>query len=197
VSIATDDFIRSSGNLAYVNTWLKLFALVLLLVCLLLGAALLVKIVDDRTEHVVPIVINQAMGDAIPVDYRVVDAAGEERSPVEVRRFCEDFLTEALIGGLFISADGGRRVVPDHWLTQAELLEGARLLRLSYTFCTIEVAGECLDLIFEDASIGKLGAIQAAPPQAAPGGQLWVTSIVAFAPPEASVSPFERERSDA
>ena len=56
MSIATDDFIRSSGNLAYVNTWLKLIALVLLLVSLLLGAALLVKIVDGRTEHVVPIV---------------------------------------------------------------------------------------------------------------------------------------------
>ena len=24
MSVATDDFIRSSGNLAYVNTWLKL-----------------------------------------------------------------------------------------------------------------------------------------------------------------------------
>ena len=106
-------------------------------------------------------------------------------------------MRSALIGGLFVSADGTRRVVPDHWLTQAELLEGARLLRLSYTFCTIEVAGECLDPIFEDASIGKLGAIQAAPPQAAPGGQLWVTSIVALAPPEASGLPFERERSDA
>jgi len=106
-------------------------------------------------------------------------------------------MRSALIGGLFVSADGTRRVLPDHWLTQAELLEGARLLRLSYTFCTIEVAGECLDLIFEDASIGKLGAIQAAPPQAASGGQLWVTSIVAIAPPEASGLPFERERSDA
>ena len=95
MSIATDDFIRSSGNLAYVNTWLKLLVLVLLLVSLLLGAALLVKIIDGRKEHVVPIVINQAMGDAIAVDYRVADAAGEERSPVEVRRFCEDFLTEA------------------------------------------------------------------------------------------------------
>jgi hypothetical protein len=95
VSTATDDFIRSSGNLAYINTWLKLLSLVLLFVCLMLGAALLVKIVDGRAEHVVPIVINQATGDAIPVDYRVVDAAGEERSPFEVRRFCEDFLTEA------------------------------------------------------------------------------------------------------
>jgi hypothetical protein len=95
MSTATDDFIRSSGNLAYINTWLKLIALVLLLVCLLLGGALLVKIVDGRKEHVVPIVINNATGDAIPVDYRVIDAAGEERSPIEVRKFSQDFLTEA------------------------------------------------------------------------------------------------------
>jgi hypothetical protein len=95
VSTATDDFIRSSGNLAYVNTWLKLISLVLLLVCLMLGAALLVKIIDGRSEHVVPIVINEATGDAIAVDYQVVDAAGEERSEFEVRKFCEDFLAEA------------------------------------------------------------------------------------------------------
>lgn len=95
MSTATDDFIRASGNLAYVNTWLKLVAFVLLIVCLTLGGALLIKIADSRVEHIVPIVINQATGDAIPVDYRVTDAAGEERSPIEVRRFCEDFLTEA------------------------------------------------------------------------------------------------------
>ena len=95
MSKATDDFIRSSGNLAYVNTWLKLVSLVLILVCLMLGAALLVKIIDGRTEHIVPIVINQATGDAIAVDYRVIDAAGEKRSPFEVRKFCEDFLAEA------------------------------------------------------------------------------------------------------
>jgi hypothetical protein len=95
MSKATDDFIRSSGNLAYVNTWLKLVSLVLTLVSLMLGAALLVKIIDGRAEHVVPIVINQATGDAIAVDYRVIDAAGEERSPFEVRKFCEDFLAEA------------------------------------------------------------------------------------------------------
>ncbi len=95
MSTATDDFIRASGNLAYVNTWLKLIALVLLVVCLLLGTALTLKIVDGRKEHVVPIVINGETGDAVPVDYRVVDAAGEERSPVEVRKFCQDFLAEA------------------------------------------------------------------------------------------------------
>jgi hypothetical protein len=95
MSTATDDFIRASGNLAYVNTWLKLISLVLVLVCSALGVALTVTTVDRRAEHVVPIEINQATGDAVAVDYRVVDAAGEERSPIEVRKFCEDFLTEA------------------------------------------------------------------------------------------------------
>jgi hypothetical protein len=95
VSNTTDDFIRASGNLAYVNTWLKLISLALLLVCLMLGGALLVKIIDSRAEHIVPIVINEGTGDAIAVDYHVVDAAGEERSPFEVRKFCEDFLADA------------------------------------------------------------------------------------------------------
>lgn len=95
MSNTADDFIRSSGNLAYVNTWLKLIALVLLLVCLMLGGALLVKTIDSRAEHVVPIVINEGTGDAIAVDYHVVDAVGEERSPFEVRKFCEDFLGDA------------------------------------------------------------------------------------------------------
>jgi hypothetical protein len=92
---ASDDFIRSSGNLAYVNTWLKLIALVLLVVCLSITAALAVKIIDSRAEHVIPIVINQATGDALVVDYKVIDAAGEERAPVEIRKFSEDFLADA------------------------------------------------------------------------------------------------------
>ncbi len=95
MSSATDDFIRVHGNLSYVNTWLKLISLVLLLVCLMLGGALLVKVIDSRKEHIVPIVINEGTGDAIAVDYRVVDAAGEERSPFEIRKFCEDFLADA------------------------------------------------------------------------------------------------------
>ena len=107
-------------------------------------------------------------------------------------------LRSALIGGLFVSADGTRRLVPDHWpLLQAELLDGARLLRLSYSCCTIEVAGQLLEPIFEDASIGKPGAIHAVPEQPAPHDRLWVTSIVAIAPTEAPVSAFEGECSDA
>lgn len=95
MSTSTDDFIRASGNLAYVNTWLKLISLVLLLLCLMLAGMLTVKIVDSRTEKVVPIVLSPATGDAIPVDFRVVDAAGEDRSPIEVRKFCEDYISEA------------------------------------------------------------------------------------------------------
>ena len=93
-------------------------------------------------------------------------------------------LRSALTGGLFISADGSRRIIPDHWLTQAELLQDGHLLRLSYSFCTIEVSGQCLDPIFEDAGIGRLGAVQAATSETVPRGQLWVTSIVAIASPE-------------
>src|SRR5213594_781800 len=106
-------------------------------------------------------------------------------------------LRSALIGGLFVSADGTRRLVPDHWLHQAELLDGARLLRLSYSCCTIEVAGQLLEQIFEDASIGKLGAIHAAPEKPAPLDRLWVTSIVAITPAEAPFAAFERECSNA
>ena len=91
----SDDFIRSSGNLAYVNTWLKLIALSLLVLSLTLGGTLAIKIIDSRAEHVLPIVINEASGDALVVDYKVIDVAGESRAPVEVRKFCEDFLADA------------------------------------------------------------------------------------------------------
>ncbi len=80
-------------------------------------------------------------------------------------------LRSAFIGGLFVSAAGTRRLVPDHWLLQAEIIDGARLLRLSYSCCTIEVAGQLLQPIFEDASVGKLGAIHAAPEKA---GTSWL-----------------------
>ena len=90
-----DDFIRAFGNLAYVNTWLKLIAFALLILCLTLAALLAMKVMDSRVEHIVPIVINSATGDALVVDHEIVDANGEERAPVEIRKFCEDFLSDA------------------------------------------------------------------------------------------------------
>ena len=91
----SDDFIRSAGNLAYTSTWLKAIAFVLLIISLVMTGFAAVLIIDRRAEHVVPIVINEATGDALAVDYRVTDAAGEERAPVEVRKFCEDFISDA------------------------------------------------------------------------------------------------------
>jgi len=91
----TDDFIRVGGNLAYTNTWLKLICLVLIVLILTLSSAVIVLVAERTTERVVPIVINEATGDAMAVDYRVIDAAGELRSPVEVRKFCQDFFTDA------------------------------------------------------------------------------------------------------
>ncbi len=106
-------------------------------------------------------------------------------------------MRSALTGGLFISTDGSRRVVPDHWLTHAELLNESRLLRLSYSFCTIEVSGQCLDPIFDDAGASRLGAVLAVASDSAPNGQLWVTDIVIIAPSEQRAPEFEQECSNA
>jgi hypothetical protein len=106
-------------------------------------------------------------------------------------------MRSALTGGLFIAADGSQRIIPDHWLVQAELLNGSRLLRLSYSFCAIELSGQYLDPIFEDAAVGKLGAVRAAASEEIPDEQLWVTSIVVVAPSEPPFSAFEQESQDA
>ena len=63
------------------------------------------------------------------------------------------------IGGIFITADGSRRVIPDHWLHYATLEDDSTLLRLCYSSCTMEVRGRRLDKIFEDASFGRIGTI--------------------------------------
>ena len=94
-------------------------------------------------------------------------------------------LCSALISTLFVSADGARRMVTDHRLLQAELLDGERHLRLSSSCRTIEVAGHYRGLIFEGANLGTQRAVQAAPPHVGLDWQLWETSIIAIAPPEA------------
>jgi hypothetical protein len=106
-------------------------------------------------------------------------------------------MRSALTGGLFIAADGSQRIIPDHWLVQAELLGGSRLLRLSYSFCAIELSGQHLDPIFEDAAVGKLGAVRAESSEEMPSDQLWVTSIVVVAASEPPFSAFEQESQDA
>lgn len=83
------------------------------------------------------------------------------------------------IGAVFVTAEGVRRFIPDHFLAEAELSERSRLLRLIYTCRTVEVAGQRLELLFEDAIAGRLGTILQAPPSSAPRDQPWVSSIMA------------------
>ena len=94
-------------------------------------------------------------------------------------------LQHTTIGAVFVTLDGIRQLIPDHWLSRAELCEKGRLLRLIYTFGTIEVAGHGLEVLFEDAVAGRLGIISQAPPTAAPQVQPWVSSFVTLAPNEA------------
>lgn len=130
MSHSTDDFIRSSGNLAFVNTWLKLIVLVLFLTALLLGAVLAVKIVEGRTERVLPIVINQATGDALAVDFSAIDAAGEQRAPVEIRKFCEDFLGELFTYNRFTVKTNLESVVK--WATPEALVQIKEAVNLAH-----------------------------------------------------------------
>ena len=61
----------------------------------------------------------------------------------------------SVIGAVFVTIGGVRRFIPDHFLTEAELSEQGRLLRLIYTCCTVEVAGQRLEVLFEDADRGS------------------------------------------
>ena len=91
----------------------------------------------------------------------------------------------ARIGAVFVTPEGLRRMVPDHWLAQAELLEQGRLLRLIYTHCTMEVAGQHLEPLFEDAVAGRLGTVCQSNSQSQPSDGPWVGSLVALAAGEA------------
>ena len=86
------------------------------------------------------------------------------------------------IGAVFVTAGGVRRFIPDHLLAEAELCEQGRLLRLAYSFCTVEVAGQRLEVLFEDAILGRLGTILESPSALVPRDQLWIHSIMAIGP---------------
>ena len=45
------------------------------------------------------------------------------------------------IGGIFISADGSRRTIPDCYLHSAKLKSDSTLLRLSYSSCVVDIIG--------------------------------------------------------
>jgi hypothetical protein len=97
----------------------------------------------------------------------------------------------AAIGTVFVTVGGVRRLIPDHWLTEVELSEQGRLLRLIYTGCTVEVAGLRLEALFEDASMGRLGTVTQAPGTSVVRDQPWISSVVVIVP-AAAVSVLER-----
>lgn len=102
----------------------------------------------------------------------------------------------ALIGGLFIRANKDSCLVPDHCLVKAELLSGSRKLKLTYSYCIVEVAGRFLDAIYEDACIGKLGTVRVTSPQeneSAPDNELCVASLVITPPLETEYPVSEQE----
>ena len=92
------------------------------------------------------------------------------------------------LGAVFVTAGGVRRFIPDHLLTEAELSEQGQLLRITYTCCTVEVAGQRLEVLFEDAIVGRLGTILQSPSALVPRDQLWVSSIMAIVPAAADSS---------
>jgi hypothetical protein len=90
------------------------------------------------------------------------------------------------------ATNGTRHGVHDRSLTHPEILQRARVARIMYTFCTIEIFGYYVELILESASSGTLGARHAAPERPAPFTRRRVASLVTIAPPEAPRVPFER-----
>jgi hypothetical protein len=116
--------------------------------------------------------------------------------PIEANRANESAPSRSsqpsAIGAVFVTADGLRHLIPDHWLAQAELAGLGRLLRLLYSCCTIEVAGRQLEPLFQDALVGWLGMILEGPAVSMPGDQLWANIILVIARADA-VPAFERE----
>ena len=87
MSRSTDDFIRSTGNLAFTNLVLKYCVMVLGLVAAGEGVALALLSREAGKVRTVPIFVDRTSGDAKPVDFSVVDAQGEERVPAEVQAY--------------------------------------------------------------------------------------------------------------
>ena len=98
-------------------------------------------------------------------------------------------------GGIFITSDGFRRMIPDVCLNEAKLEDN--LLRLKYSSCVMEVSGYRLEKIFDDAAIGKLGTLTVAVPADNPDvadakDAPFITSIIHIAMTPQAASDMER-----
>jgi len=75
------------------------------------------------------------------------------------RKPCYESREIKRIGGIFISADGSCRTIPDIYLNNATLDSDSTLLRLSYSSCTVNISGYRLDSIYKDVVSGRLGTV--------------------------------------
>ncbi|HOB54197.1 MAG TPA: VirB8/TrbF family protein [Acidobacteriota bacterium] len=87
-----DDFIRSTGHLAFVNLFLKYAVAVLGLACLGLTGALILVSRHVGEVKPLPIYVNTVTGQVRPVEFQAVDAQGRERLPVEIEAFVREYL---------------------------------------------------------------------------------------------------------
>jgi hypothetical protein len=104
-------------------------------------------------------------------------------------------LTSSRIGGIFVLADGSRRIIPNQFLNQAKL-ENETLLRLHYSFGTVEITGERLDNIFHDIGIGKLGTVEVDTEYTGTSATAPAITSIIYVPESASAAS-ERESHDA
>lgn len=79
-------------------------------------------------------------------------------------------------GAIFVSHTGERRMLPDTWLSCAELTDDERLLTLHYSAGKVRIRGHKLGGLLEDASRGCLGEIRECV-SPAPTNGLWVTDF--------------------
>ena len=63
------------------------------------------------------------------------------------------------VGGIFITANGSLRTIPDYYLYHAKLQSDSTLLRLCYSSCTVDISGYHLKSIYDDVLTGKLGTV--------------------------------------
>jgi len=101
------------------------------------------------------------------------------------------------VGGIFITSDGFRRMIPDDELKEAKFEDN--ILRLNYSTCVMEVSGYRLEKIFDDATIGKLGTLTVAVPADNPEAANdaadlpFITSIIHIAMTPQAASDMESE----
>ncbi len=81
-----------------------------------------------------------------------------------------------LKGALFISHNGDQRLLPDGWLSLAELTAQGRLLTLHYSVGKVRVRGCKLDTVFQDACRGCLGELRECG-SPAPAQGLWISGF--------------------